>query len=147
MVDKIISRVKSRYPTFPSMVLHIVIYKSASRGDNLLLKLILTMAPLPLPERATPTPAGFLAALRFSEKDATTSTSWKAPSVESRARALELMSAIQREEGSKLAAWVQRRGRGMGRNEAMYATIRRLCDHALPLVDQVSDTHITSEDS
>jgi hypothetical protein len=132
------SRVESRYPTFPSMVLHIVIYISASRGDNLLLKLILTMAPLPLPERAIPTPAGFLAALKSIQKDATTSISWKAPSAESRARALELMSAIQREEGSKLAAWAQRRRPGTGRNGAMYATIRRLCDHTLPLADQVS---------
>jgi acyl-CoA reductase-like NAD-dependent aldehyde dehydrogenase len=102
------------------------------------LQLTFTMAPLPLPERATPTPAGFLAALKTSEKDASTSTSWKAPSVESRARALELMSAIQRDEGSKLAAWAQRRRRGTGRNEAMYGTIRRVCDHTLPLADQVS---------
>jgi len=120
------------------MVLHIVIYITARRGDNLLLESISTMAPLPLPERATPTPAGFLAALKLTEKDASTSTSWKAPSAESRVRALELISAIQREQGSKLAAWAQRRRRGMGRNEAMYATIRRLCDHTLSLADQVS---------
>jgi len=138
LTREIISRVESRYPTQPSMVLHIIIYISASRDDNLSLELPSTMAPLPLPERATPTPAGFLAALKLSEKDASTSTGWKAPSVESRARALELLSAIQRDEGSKLAAWAQRRRRGAGRNEAMYATIRRLCDHTLPLADQVS---------
>jgi len=137
MTREIIPRVESRYPTYPSMVLHIVIYISASR-DNLLLELTSTMAPLPLPERAIPTPAGFLAALRLSEKDASTSTSWNAPSAESRARALELMSAIQRDEGSKLGAWAQRRRRGAGRNEAMYTTIRHLCDHTLPLADQVS---------
>ena len=137
MTRKIISRVESRYPACPPWCPTSSFDELASRG-LLELQLTFTMAPLPLPARATPTPAGFLAALKSIEGDASTPTSWRAPPVESRARALELMSAIQRDEGVKLAAWAQRRRRGRGRNEAMYSTIRRLCDHTLPLADQVS---------
>jgi acyl-CoA reductase-like NAD-dependent aldehyde dehydrogenase len=102
------------------------------------------MAPLPLPERAIPTPAGYLAALKSTGKDASTSTGWRQPTIESRARALALMSEIHREQARPLAAWVQRRRRAKGRNEAMYTTIRRLCAHTLPLADQVSAVTLSS---
>lgn len=95
------------------------------------------MAPLPLPETSRPTPAGYLAAIASSSTDAPPSTSWTLPSAESSRRAVELLSVIQRNQGTAFGAWLQRALRGRGRNEAMYSTIRRLCTHTLSLQDQV----------
>lgn len=95
------------------------------------------MAPLPLPETPRPTPAGYLAAIASSSKDAPPSISWTSPSAESSRRAVELLSTIQRNRGTAFGAWFQRAQRRRGGNEAMYSTIRRLCTHTLSLQDQV----------
>jgi len=110
---------------------------SPEQVDNRWKGSILIMPPLPLPDRPSPTPAGFLAALRCSESESSTTSNWQAPSAGTHSRALELLSTIQRQQGSTLAAWVQQRRRAKKTNEVMYMTIRRLSAHALSLADQV----------